>query len=243
MRFAVWCYHRRFVVDICYMERHREKEETVRQHKQPTRLEKATMICNEECEYYNKASGSCCRTIPLSAVSYGAECNFDEGGKYHEAQKTTNRKMITKELSARTEYYLNPLNDPRIYWAREVTVNYGTEQQKRVDYMLFKPVTNSVSGVEKGDFTCFEVKSSVDDFRSKNGHNMIGDYNYYVMPEDVYEQVKSEIHHKIGVYVPDEYNGIRCIKKAKRQDREYSMPLLLLMMFRSANRDRIKAEK
>lgn len=200
------------------------------------------MKCNKECEYYNKVSGSCCRTLPLTAVKCGDICLFEEGQKYHEAQTSINRKAITKKLSERTEYYINPKNDPRIYWAREVTFDYGTSHQIRVDYMVFKPENNSVSGIEKGDFYCYEVKSSVEDFHSNNGHNMIGDYNYYVMPESVYAQVKGEIYHKIGVYVPDETQGIRCIKKAKRQNREYPMAVMLLMMFRSANRDRQKGE-
>ena len=84
-------------------------------------------------------------------------------------------------------------NDTRIYWAREVTFDYSTEHPIRVDYMRFKPVNNTVSGIEKGDFYCYEVKSSVEDFHSKNGHNFIGEFNYYVMPEDVYEKVKNEI--------------------------------------------------
>ncbi len=200
------------------------------------------MKCTEKCEYYNKASGTCCRTMPLSVVYYDAECLFEKGQKYYEAQQSINRKAITKELSARLEYHIDPKHDPRIYWAREVTLDYGTAEQKRVDYMVFEPVTNSVSGIEKGDFFCYEVKSSVEDFHSKNGHNMIGDFNYYLMPESVYEQVKGEIHRNIGIYVPDEINGIRCIKKAKRQSREYPLSMLLLMMFRSANRDRIKGK-
>lgn len=95
------------------------------------------------------------------------------------------RGETTKFLSDLAEKLINPHNDPRIYWAREVTFDYATTRAVRVDYMKFKPVNNTVSGIEKGDFYCYEVKSSVEDFRSKNGHNFIGDYNYYVMPHDV----------------------------------------------------------
>lgn len=105
----------------------------------------------------------------------------------------SNRPEITMMLSISTEMYINPHGDPRIYWAKEVTFDYATSNAVRVDYMKFKPVNNTVSGIEKGDFYCYEVKSSVEDFHSKNGHNFIGDFNYYVMPEDVYEKVKDEI--------------------------------------------------
>jgi len=155
------------------------------------------------------------------------------------------RPEITALLSLSIQKHLNPHNDPRIYWAKEVTFDYATDSAVRVDFMKFKPVNNTVSGIEKGDFYCFEVKSSVEDFRSKNGHNFVGDFNYYVMPEDVYEKVKSEIPHKVGVYVPlGKHRQGNCfylesVKKAVRKDRERPVSEMLLMMFRSAAREMI----
>lgn len=154
------------------------------------------------------------------------------------------RKEITKTLSLAIKMHINPHNDPRIYWAREVTFDYATAKAVRVDFMKFVPKNNSVSGIEKGDFYCYEVKSSVEDFRSKNGHNFLGDLNYYVMPESVYEKIKREIPYKVGVYVPagmnyrGEWYDLKCVKKAKRQDRTRPVAEIILMMFRSAARDR-----
>ena len=80
--------------------------------------------------------------------------------------------------------------------------------------------------------------------KAKNGHNFLGDYNYYVMPEEVYEQVEKEIPYQVGVYVPDgmnyrgEWYDLKAIKKAKRKDRSRPVSEMLLMMFRSAARDR-----
>ena len=156
----------------------------------------------------------------------------------------TSRPEITAMLSLSIQRHICPDNDPRIYWAREVTFDYATMNAVRVDFMKFKPVNNTVSGIEKGDFYCYEVKSSVEDFHSKNGHNFLGDYNYYVMPEEVYEQIKKEIPYQIGVYVPDRMNyrgewyDLKAIKKAKRKDRSRPVSEMLLMMFRSAARDR-----
>lgn len=155
------------------------------------------------------------------------------------------RKEITKALSLSLENHLNPKNDTRIYVAREVTFDYGTGHAIRVDFMQFKPLNNSVSGIEKGDFYCYEVKSSVEDFHSKNGHNFIGDYNYYVMPEDVYEKVKDKIPWHVGVFVSsmEECQGLlrlRQIKKARHKNREKPIHEMLFMMFRSAARDRTK---
>lgn len=151
------------------------------------------------------------------------------------------RKEITKRLSLLVEKYINPHNDPRIYWAREVTFDYATTHSVRVDYMKFKPLNNTVGGIEKGDFYCFEVKSCVDDFKSKNGHNFIGDFNYYVMPLAVYEEVKDLVPYNVGVFTEETdrigQTYLTCTKKARRKDRERPVSEMLLMMFRSANRD------
>lgn len=170
------------------------------------------------------------------------------------------RAEITKLLSELTIKHINPHNDPRIYWAKEVTFDYGTFQQCRVDFMQFKPVNNSVSGIEKGDFCCFEIKSSVEDFRSKNGHNLIGDFNYYVMPAPVYDAVKDEIPWSVGVLVPEVFIQRRwtppifledvstseahltSAKKAHRTNRTRPLAEMLLMMFRSCARDRMREE-
>lgn len=149
----------------------------------------------------------------------------------------TKREIITQNLSRMTEKLINPHKDPRIYWAREVTFDYSTDHAIRVDYMKFRPLNNSVSGIEKGDFFCYEVKSSVEDFRSKHGHNFIGDFNYYVMPEQVYEQVKNEIPYHIGVYCPDT-GELHSVKKAFRKNRDRPCAEMILMMFRSAARER-----
>ena len=158
----------------------------------------------------------------------------------------SNRPVITKKLSMSLEKYINPKNDTRMYMAKEVTFDYATGHAIRVDYMKFKPVNNTVSGIEKGDFYCYEVKSSIEDFNSGHGLNFIGDYNYLVMPEEVYVAVSNKIPYFVGVLVPTEsswrnnWRELTAIKKAKRRDREKPLSEMLFMMFRSAARDRFK---
>ena len=46
------------------------------------------------------------------------------------------------------------------YWASEVSIDYGTSRVKRVDFMQFEPPgVIYQSDIEKGIFTCYEVKS------------------------------------------------------------------------------------
>lgn len=146
------------------------------------------------------------------------------------------RPEITKMLSEHLEKHIK-VYDTRVYWAKEVTFDYGTTHAGRVDYIKFMPKNNTISGIEKGDFYCYEIKSSVDDFKSKNGHNFIGDFNYYVMPEEVYNAVQEEIPYFVGVYIPYA-SGLKSIRKARRRDRYKATGEMLLMMFRSAARDR-----
>ena len=159
------------------------------------------------------------------------------------------RGDVTKRLSVLTERYISPKNDPRIYWAKEVTFDYSSLSPIRVDYMEFRPVNNTISGIEHGDVYVYEIKSSVEDFHSKNGHNMIGDYNYYVMPEEVFEKVKTEIPYAVGVLSPEIFMGtfdsteLKSVKRAKRTDRRYPLTEVLLMMFRSYKRDVEKKER
>lgn len=152
------------------------------------------------------------------------------------------RPEITENLSKALEKYLDPHNDTRIYWAKEVTFDYATGNTIRVDYMRFKPVNNTVSGIEKGDFYCYEIKSSVEDFYSKNGHNFIGDLNYYVMPEDVFQAIKNQIPYHVGVLVPGVY-GLQAVKKPHRKDRDRPVSEMLLMMWRSSRREIVNGRK
>lgn len=63
--------------------------------------------------------------------------------------------------------------------------------------------------------TCFEIKVTESDFKSKHGHNFAGNLNYYIMPSGLYDKVKNSIPDNVGVYVPYSYSLI-CAKKSKR---------------------------
>lgn len=39
------------------------------------------------------------------------------------------------------------------------------------------------------EFTCYEIKVSFSDFKSPHGHNFFGDYNYYVLTQEVYDEI------------------------------------------------------
>jgi hypothetical protein len=47
--------------------------------------------------------------------------------------------------------------------------------------------------------TCFEIKISTADFKSANGHNFVGNLNYYVVPVPLLSEVKDVAPEGIGI--------------------------------------------
>lgn len=150
----------------------------------------------------------------------------------------SDRKETTRQLSKTfmEHYQLN--KDKRHYWAKEVTFDYDKKNRTRVDFMRFVPRRNDYAGLRCGVFYCYEVKSSTADFRSPNGHNFYGDYNYYVMPAEVYTVVKGKIPDFVGVLCPAPGgDDLQTVKPAKRQERKRKTLEMLFLMFRSFQRD------
>lgn len=165
-----------------------------------------------------------------------------------------NRKETTKFLG--DLLIREKLNGIGGCWAREVSLDYGTKDVRRVDFMKFEPDNQmSISGIEKGIFTCYEVKSCKNDFNSGFGRNFIGEKNYFVMPMQLYKEVIHDIENDIGVLVPiprygDKVNEFEnptelggelsdwkfeAMRYARQQGRKRSMTELLFCMLRSGH--------
>lgn len=102
-----------------------------------------------------------------------------------------NRKDTTKFLS---ELLVRDRFGSRKYWASEVSLDYGTRDVKRIDFMQFEPAgVTSVSDIEKGIFTCYEVKSCKEDVYSGNGMNFVGEKNYIVTTMECYKELQPDM--------------------------------------------------
>ena len=141
------------------------------------------------------------------------------------------------------------------YWASEVSLDYGTTHVRRVDFMQFCPENQvDISGIEKGIFICYEVKSCKEDFNSGFGQNFVGEKNYFVMPMSLYKELEKELPHGVGVLVPIpkgydkhmEFSNptpleteteweLAVIKKAFKVGRQRSMNELLFCMLRAGH--------
>jgi hypothetical protein len=51
------------------------------------------------------------------------------------------------------------------------------------------------------EMTCYEIKISRADFRSENGHNFVGNKNYYALPAKIAYTLEHEIPEDIGIII------------------------------------------
>ena len=125
-----------------------------------------------------------------------------------------NRKATTVFLSRLLER--DKLNGMGKYWAREVTLDYGKSElvendikskTRRIDYLQFIPKNQlSVSGLEKGEFICYEIKSCKEDFLSGYGQNFIAEKNYLIMTMQTYRELDAigeiqKLPYNIGILI------------------------------------------
>ena len=66
--------------------------------------------------------------------------------------------------------------------------------------------------------TCFEIKITKSDFKSKNGHNFEGNKNYYVVPKELYENIKDEVPEDIGIILFYNNGHLRIKKECLLKD-------------------------
>lgn len=112
-----------------------------------------------------------------------------------------NRKDVTKSLG--DILVANRLSGAGKYYAREVSIDPWTDHGKRVDFMQFVPENQmSISGIEKGIFVCYEVKSCKEDLYSGHGLNFFGEKNYIVTTMECYKSIlDDQLSGKISKYL------------------------------------------
>ena len=111
-----------------------------------------------------------------------------------------NRKETTEFLS---KLLIERLSGRGKYYASEVTLDCGggKGKEKRVDFVQFVPKNQSTSGIEKGEFIFYEVKSCKADYNSGNGLTFEGERNYIVTTMETYKQIIKDKPWEVGVYV------------------------------------------
>lgn len=85
------------------------------------------------------------------------------------------------------------LRNQTAFWASEVNFDRNTPDERRVDYVGFKPWNINgepvPASVEKGCFEFYEVKSCMADFTSGNGLTFYGDQNYLGCTKELCDEI------------------------------------------------------
>lgn len=99
-----------------------------------------------------------------------------------------NRKDTTAFLSDLLER--DRLSGIGKYYASEVVLDWGTNHERRVDFLQYIPKgAVYVGDIENGTFVAYEIKSCREDVYSGNGLNFIAEENYIVTTVGCYKKL------------------------------------------------------
>lgn len=139
---------------------------------------------------------------------------------------------LTKQAEKCLWYYTDKMGT---FGCFEVTIGwFGNE---RVDYITYS--TDNI-------IRCYEIKVTIADLKSKAKQTFIGDYNYLVVTNELWEKIKedSELawkYYQQGILVFSKLShntGITSVKKAKKQRVSIGTRATVLeSMVRSLNRE------
>lgn len=119
------------------------------------------------------------------------------------------------------------------YGCHEVGIGRKRLKHGIVDYLTYTEKDNI--------WKCYEIKISKSDFYSKAKHTFVGQYNYFVMPKELYEEVKNDIPNEIGVFIPDgRISELYSIKKAKKKKMGTTTDVLIYSLIKSLSREHDK---
>ena len=78
--------------------------------------------------------------------------------------------------------------------------------------------------------TCYEVKITVSDFRSPNGHNFHGNRNFYAVPVEIYPKIKDLVPEGIGIVVYYSNSGHMVVKR-ESEHREIGFEAMAYLLY------------
>lgn len=148
------------------------------------------------------------------------------------------KSKLTKEIEAWVLLLATKGNNSELI-CQEVSVSkfMNGGKHKFVDVMRYNRYKN--------EFTCYEIKVTKEDLNSKNGHNFVGDKNYYVVPSSLKKEAKEKVKGTdIGVMT---YNGNGSfgfpVHPTKRHNTRKTKYFMLLTLSKAINREKEKLVK
>lgn len=87
---------------------------------------------------------------------------------------------------------------------------------------------------------CYELKISKSDFLSDAKKSFVGDFNYYVIPTELWDSVKGHVEKGVGVWVVDRHGHVSVKKQASKMPCKLDRGRTLGKILRALNRENLK---
>jgi len=140
--------------------------------------------------------------------------------------------ITTKEIENLAFPYLSKIGTYLCFEVGMPKEHRGTGSDERVDLLSYD---------SKDIWRFYEIKISKNDFYSKCKHTFLGHYNYFILPKDLYENVKQDIPNHVGVYAVYEHkNGhlyMNFEKKPKKQQLQIDKDKLMYNFMQAFSRE------
>lgn len=159
-----------------------------------------TKKIKQSLRYYRPAMSSNMRTIRFAEEVYVGS-GYVDSIRFEDYIESEERIYICRKLRREMKNLNNPLCMEK-------------ESCKGCIHKLSE-VRNRTIGIL---VTCFEVKISKNDFKSKHGHNFKGNRNYYVIPKELYHDIKDLVPNDIGIILYYGPGSLRVKKECEAKD-------------------------
>lgn len=109
--------------------------------------------------------------------------------------------------------------------------------RERLDFLTYE--TNGI-------WRAYEIKRNKQDFYSGHAWSWIGNYNYFIMPKELYNEVKNDIPDGVGVwcvYESGKRRWMECEKKPKKRELLCSPNDMMFSLMQGLSREYRKYRK
>ena len=147
---------------------------------------------------------------------------------------------LTKKIEHELIKTLSDKGMAESFVGNEVAINHkAMNYTKNVDILEYDR--------KNDEFICYEIKITKADFKSENGHNFVGNKNYYVIPSDLLDFTKDKLKNqtKVGIITFNQQeNRSYCYFETKKRCKktQYSMDfglrsILMYNLMKALHRD------
>lgn len=119
------------------------------------------------------------------------------------------KSKLTRKIEKALMLYRNVNKNKFVFIQPEVP---GIDFKSQIDVVRFEDLFGEDNSL---NITCYEIKISLKDFNSKNGHNFVGNQNYYVVPREIYSRIITEVPKHVGIILFNDHDELPTLRRIK----------------------------